>query len=111
MHALTDTILLSNQVHVLLLNKKIIKEILNAVITSMLTIDNCFEGDHQGRSQLREIGAAKLKSGGQRFSPKCEGFFWPKSQIFRPKADDLQKKKVFAEIQRLFLAEITNFST
>ena len=24
--------------------------------------------------------------------------FWPKSQIFRPKAGDLQKKKVFAEI-------------
>ena len=31
---------------------------------------------------------AKLKSGGQRFSPKSEGFFWPKSQIltfFSPK--------------------------
>ena len=39
MHALTDTILLSSQVQVLLLNKKIIKEILYAVITSMLTID------------------------------------------------------------------------
>ena len=49
---------------------------------------------HQGRRQLREIeGGAKLKSGGQRFSPKREGFFWPKSQIFRPKAGDLQKKK------------------
>ena len=47
MHALTDTILLSNQVHVLLLNKKIIKEILYAVITSVLTIDNFFEGDHR----------------------------------------------------------------
>ena len=47
MHALTDTILLSNQVHVLLLNKKIIKEILYAVITSMLAIDNFFEGDHR----------------------------------------------------------------
>ena len=47
MHALTDTILLSSQVHVLLLNKKIIKEILYAVITSMLTIDNFFEGDHR----------------------------------------------------------------
>ena len=47
MHALTDTILLSSQVHVLLLNKKIIKEILYAVITSMLTIDNFFEEDHR----------------------------------------------------------------
>ena len=51
----------------------------------------------QGRRQLREIGGAKLKSGGQRFSPnfsgrnqkkkkksspKSEGFFWPKSQIW-----------------------------
>ena len=65
----------------------------------------------QGRRQLREIGGAKLKSGGQTFSPKCEGFFWPKSQIFRPKAGDLQKKKVFAEIRRLFRAEIANFPT
>ena len=65
----------------------------------------------QGRPQLREIGGGKLKSGGQRFSPKSERFFWPKSQIFRPKAGDLKKKnlKVFAEIRTLFLAEITNF--
>ena len=53
----------------------------------------------QGRRQLREIGGAKLKSGGQGFSPnfsgrnhrcsptkkrsspKSEGFFWPKLQI------------------------------
>ena len=47
MHALTDTILLSSQVHVLLLNEKIIKEILYTVITSMLTIDNFFERDHR----------------------------------------------------------------
>ena len=47
MHALTDTILLSSLVHLLLLNKKIIKEILYAVITSMLTINNFFEGDHR----------------------------------------------------------------
>ena len=40
-------ILLSSQVHVLLLNKKIIKEIHYAVITSMLTIDKFFEGDHR----------------------------------------------------------------
>ena len=66
----------------------------------------------QVRRQLREIGGegAKLKSGGQRFSPKGEGFFWPKSQIFRPKADDLQKKKVFVEIRRLFLPDIANFN-
>ena len=56
-------------------------------------------------------GEAKLKSGGQRFSPKCEGFFWLKSQIFRPKPGDLQKKKkVFAEIRGFFLAEIANFN-
>ena len=53
----------------------------------------------QGRRQLREIGGAKLKSGGKGFrriflaeitgdlpkkkksSPKSKGFFWPKSQI------------------------------
>ena len=61
----------------------------------------------------RDRGGAKLKSWGQRFSPKCKGFFWPKSQIFLPKAGDLQikkKKKVFAEIRRLFLAEIANFN-
>ena len=68
----------------------------------------------------------------KRSSPTYEGFFWPKSQIFRPKAGDLQKKKkkglrrnhkfsdkkqviskkkkVFAEIRRLFLAEIANFN-
>ena len=67
----------------------------------------------QGRRQLREIVGAKLKSRGQRispnfsgrnhrwspkknnnkgFSPRSEGFFWPKSQIFRSKAGDLQKK-------------------
>ena len=51
---------------------------------------NKFRGGTQGRRQLREIGAAKLKSGEQRFSPKCEDLFWPKSQIFRPKAGDLQ---------------------
>ena len=49
MHALTDTILLSSQVHVLLLNKKIIQEILHAVITSMLTIHR--------RSQKRGPGS------------------------------------------------------
>ena len=49
----------------------------------------------------------------RRSSPKSEGFFWPKSQIFRPKAGDLQKKKkekIFAEIRGLFLAEIENFN-
>ena len=67
---------------------------------------------NQGRRQLCEIGGeAKLKSGGQRFSPKCEGFFWPKSQIFRPNAGDLhKKKKVFAKIRGFFLAEIANFN-
>ena len=44
-------------------------------------------------SRDRGGGGAKLKSGEQRFSPKCEGFFWPKSQIFRPKAGGLKKKK------------------
>ena len=53
-------------------------------------------------------GGAKFKSGGQRFSPA--EFFWLKSQIFPPKAVDLQKKKVFAEIRRLFLAEIAIFN-
>ena len=43
---------------------------------------------HQGRRQLQEIGGAKLKSGGQRSSPKSEGFFCRISQIltlFLPK--------------------------
>ena len=47
-------------------------------------------------------GGAKFKSGGQRSSPKSEGFFWPKSQIFFPKTGDLEKKKVFAEIRVFF---------
>ena len=42
-HALT--ILLSSQVHVL--TKQIIKEILYAMIASMLTINNFFEGDYR----------------------------------------------------------------
>ena len=49
--------------------------------------------DSRGVASFARSGGAKLKSGGQRFSPKCEGFFWPKSQIFQPKAGDLQKKK------------------
>ena len=47
MHALTDTILLSRQVHVLLLNKTTIKKTPYAVITNMFAIDNFFEGDHR----------------------------------------------------------------
>ena len=39
------TILLCSQVHVL--NKQIIKEILYAMIASILTIDNFFEGDYR----------------------------------------------------------------
>ena len=39
------TILLCSQVHVL--NKQIIKEILYAMIASMLTFDNFFEGDYR----------------------------------------------------------------
>ena len=100
----------------------------------------------QGRRQLREIGGAKLKSGGQSWkpalnltqtfiipeldwgevsvkirwsqkkkkkssSPKSKGFFRPKSQIqtvFPAKNRWSPKKKVFAGIRRLFLAEITN---
>ena len=59
----------------------------------------------QGRRQLREIG-------GQRFSPKCEGFFWPKSQIFRPKAGDLQNKikKGLRRNPKAFSGEIANFN-
>ena len=86
----------------------------------------------QGRRQLREIGGGgiiKIREAKvfaemrrlfladqnqviskkkKRSLPKSEGFFWPKSQIFRPKAGDFQKKKVFAEILRLFLAKIAN---
>ena len=64
----------------------------------------------QGRRQLREIGGeGGIKIRGakvfaemrklflaeitKRSSPNSEGFFWPKSQIFRPCAGDLQKKK------------------
>ena len=57
---------------------------------------------HSGRRQLREIVGAKLKSGGQRFSPKSEGFFRPKSQIFRPKAGDLQKKRSLPKSKGFF---------
>ena len=93
-----------------------------------------------GASPASRDRGAKFKSGGQRFSLKSEGFFWPKSQIFRPKAGDLQKKrsspksegffwpksqifrpkagdlqkvkrkKVLTKIRRLFLAEIASFN-
>ena len=36
-------------------------------------------------------GQKQVISKKKRFSPKSEGFFWPKSQIFRPKPGDLQK--------------------
>ena len=72
-------------------------------------------------SPIRGV-ASFARSGGQNLNQggKGEGFFWPKSQIFRPKTGDLQKKKsspksegflgdllkkkkkVFAEIRRLF---------
>ena len=55
-----------------------------------------------GVASFARSGKAKLKSGGQRFLPKCEGFFWPKSQIFQPKAGDLRKKMVFAETEGFF---------
>ena len=40
--------------------------------------------------QLREIRGDKIKIGGAKVFAE---FFWPKSQIFRPKAGDLQKKE------------------
>ena len=60
----------------------------------------------QGRRQLREIGGAKIFADFRKlFSGRNFNVF------FRPKAGDLQKKKkVFAEIRRLFLTEITNFN-
>ena len=57
---------------------------------------------NRGVASFARSGGAKLNSGGQRSSPKSEGFFWPKSQIFRSKAGDLQKKK------GLTLAKIAN---
>ena len=64
-----------------------------------------------GASPASRNRGSKIKIRGAKVSPKCEGFFWPKSQIFRPEAGDLQnKKKRSAEIQRLFLAEIANFN-
>ena len=42
-----------------------------------------------GASRVSRDRGGKIKIRGQRFSPKCEGFFWPKSQIVRPKAGDL----------------------
>ena len=62
-------------------------------------------------SFARSGRGGKIEIRGQRFSPKCEGFFWPKSQVFRPKAGDLhKKKKVFAQIRRVFLAEMINLN-
>ena len=84
-------------------------------------------------SRDRGGGGGKIKIRGQSFLPKCKGLFWPKSQIFRPKAGDppqkkglrrnpksqifrpkagdlQKKKKVFAKIRGLFLAEIANFN-
>ena len=64
-----------------------------------------FYWDSRASPASRDRGG-KIQIRGANFLPKCEGFFWPKSQIFRPKAS--KKKKVFAEIRRLFLAEIAN---
>ena len=49
----------------------------------------------QGRHQLREIGGAKLKSGGQRFSPKCEGrnHKFSDQKVFAEKKKVTRKKK------------------
>ena len=62
----------------------------------------------QRHRQLREVGGAKLKSGGQSF----RRIFLAEITNFPPKAGDLKKKKkkVFAEIRRLFQAEIANFN-
>ena len=47
-----------------------------------------FSGRNHKFSDQKQVISKKKMS-----SPKSEGFFWPKSQIFRPKPGDLQKKK------------------
>ena len=65
-----------------------------------------FSGRNHKFSDQKQVISKKKMS-----SPKSEGFFWPKSQIFRPKPGDLQKKKkAFAVFRRLLLAEIANFN-
>ena len=91
------------------MSSRLTTRFLNLKRPQLNRVEQVFTGHCNRGVELRQIGGAKLKSGGQRFSPKCEGFFWPKTQIFRPKAGEL-KKKVFAEIRRLFLAEIANFN-
>ena len=52
-------------------------------------------------------GGAKLKSVGERFLPNFSGRNHNK---FSDQKQVISKKKVFAEIRRLFLAEIANFN-
>ena len=47
-----------------------------------------FSGRNHKFSDQKQVISKKKRS-----SPKSEGFFWQKSQIFRPKAGDLQKLK------------------
>ena len=67
----------------------------------------------QGRRQLREIGGAKLKSGvkGFRQNPKA---FSGRNHKFSDQKQVISKiklkKKVFAEIRKLFLPDIANFN-
>ena len=52
------------------------------------------------------------KQKGLRRNPKAfSGRNQKFKRFFRPKTGDLQKKKVFAEIRRLFLAEIRNLNS
>ena len=48
----------------------------------------------------------------KRSLPKSESFFWPKSQIFRPNAGDLQKiKRSLPRSEGFFWLKLTNFPT
>ena len=64
------------------------------------------------KSEIQAVFLAKNRWSPKkkRSSLKLQGIFRPKSEIFRPKTGDLQKKKVFTEIAREFPAEIGNSS-
>ena len=86
-------------------------------IVAFLRVFRCVVHYAQGRRQLRGIWGSKLKSGGQSWKPALnltQTFIIPELDWGKVLVKIMwsqkkkKKKKVFAEIRRLFLAEITN---
>ena len=73
----------------------------------------CFSQDSDAGASpaLRDRGSKIKIGGGKGFRRFPKAFSGQNFNVsFQPKAGDLQKKEVFAEIRWLFLTEITNFN-